>query len=117
MLADCPEICAICLSPPEQPVELGCAHAFCGRCLLTAHESSHNRCPVCRHEHMLDPIALRDKMKAYRAAYSNWRKGGTKGAHGEPDIIGKVAVDVLKLGPDLEQLISGDDAKKKKTKA
>ena len=111
-LADCSEICAICLCPPEQPVELGCAHAFCGRCLMTAHESNHNRCPVCRHEHMLDPIALRDNMQAYRAAYSNWRKGGTKGAHGEPDIISKVPLDVDNLGPDLEQLISGEAKKK-----
>lgn len=89
---DTREICGICLSVPDAPVELGCSHAFCGRCLMTAHDKHHNRCPVCRHEHVLDPIALRDKMAAYRVAYGDWRKGGVKGAHGELDTIGRVAI-------------------------
>ena len=97
--ADTKEICGICLDVPDMPVELGCSHAFCSRCLMTAHDKHHNRCPVCRHEHMLDPIALRDKMVAYRAAYGVWRKGGVKGAHGEPDIIGKVAITAAPISP------------------
>ena len=96
---DTKEICGICLDVPNMPVELGCSHAFCCRCLMTAHEKHHNRCPVCRHEHVLDPIALRDKMVAYRAAYGNWRKGGVKGAHGEPDSIGKVAITAAPISP------------------
>eukprot|EP01043_Picozoa_sp_COSAG02_P023717 COSAG02_NODE_1274_length_13507_cov_8.324060_8_plen_571_part_00 len=104
-MANTAEICGICLSAPDSPVELGCSHMFCGRCLLTAHQQHHRRCPICRHEHVLDPIALRDKMNAYRQAYSNWRKGQAKGAHGEPDIIGRVAIDVR---PSVQSTQDGD---------
>ena len=106
-MANTTEICGICLSAPEAPIELGCSHMFCGRCLLTAHQQHHQRCPICRHEHVLDPIALRDKMNAYRAGYSNWRKGQAKGAHGEPEIIHRVAVDYKPSGTTV-QTVDGE---------
>jgi hypothetical protein len=112
------EICAICLATPESPVELSCGHMFCGRCLLTAHQQHHRRCPVCRQEHVLDPIALRDKMIAYRNAYADWRKGKSKGAHGEPDIISRVtpaaaaSTAAITAGGQQEQLVDKDEKKK-----
>lgn len=100
-MANTTEICGICLGVPDAPVELGCSHSFCGRCLLTAHQQHHRRCPICRHEHVLDPIALRDKTIAYRKGYADWRKGKAKGAHGEPEIIGKVEVDINRFAASL----------------
>jgi hypothetical protein len=77
------DICAICLAAPDGPVELSCGHGFCGRCLLTAASTAHAKCPVCRVEHLLDPLLLRQRLQAFRAAYGGWRRGEGKGAKGE----------------------------------
>jgi hypothetical protein len=84
-------ICAICLSTPSIPVELACQHAFCSMCLIAADATQHCKCPVCRTPHVLNPMALRDRAKAYRSAYRSWRQGGTKGAHGEVSAVGKLS--------------------------
>ena len=50
-------------------------------------------------------------MVAYRAAYGDWRRGKAKGAHGEPDSIGKVKVKVAGMGQNLPADLPADKKK------
>ena len=54
---------------------------------------------------------MRDKIvKAHLKGYAGWRKGKAKGAHGESDIVGWVAIDDLNHSV-LARLSSAGDKK------
>ena len=76
--------CPICLDPCTQRVQLACSHSICHDCTLNL--SSYDlqqRCPVCRHPHLLDPSILRERHAKWRLAYTGFRQGLPKGAKGE----------------------------------
>lgn len=75
--------CPVCLGAMLQPIRLSCAHALCADCAGRCSDAGHERCPVCRHPHLLDPKQLGARRDAWRAAYGGWRKGAASGAAGE----------------------------------
>lgn len=43
------DVCAICLEPPEDPIEMPCLHAYCARCVAALRERELKQvCPLCR---------------------------------------------------------------------
>jgi len=83
--------CAICVDDLKHPVELGCGHKFCHKCLTLASLEANlsKTCPMCRVTHELNPDVLRQRSMQYRNAYKSWRQGGLKGAKGETSDIGR----------------------------
>jgi len=84
--APCPskkEACPICLDPLNQSIKLSCSHVLCAPCASKCSFAGIQRCPVCRHPHLLDPKLLRERRAAWRADYGGWRMGNVKGAKGE----------------------------------
>ena len=76
--------CPICLDPFTHRVELACSHSICRDCTLNL--SSYDlqqRCPVCRHPHLLDPSILRERHAEWRLGYTGFRRGFAKGSKGE----------------------------------
>lgn len=84
--------CAVCIreTSGEKVISLRCGHRFCAGCLQKCSDSELKTCPVCRHPHELSPEVLEARFTAFRKGYSNWRKGGGKGAKGEVDDISAV---------------------------
>jgi len=81
--ATMPSSCPICLGPMWQPIELTCSHALCTSCASDCNDSGHERCPICRHPHLLDPTLLSLRRQSWRDAYGGWRRGASSGAVGE----------------------------------
>ena len=58
--------CAICFDDLKHPVELGCGHNFCHKCLTLASLEANlsKTCPMCRVTHELNPD-VRDPIRAH----------------------------------------------------
>lgn len=76
--------CPICLDRIVHRVELACSHSICHDCTLNLSSyDRQQRCPVCRHPHLLDPSILRERHAEWRIAYKGFRQGSARGAKGE----------------------------------
>mmetsp|Transcript_22069 Transcript_22069/g.30090 ORF Transcript_22069/g.30090 Transcript_22069/m.30090 type:complete len:540 (-) Transcript_22069:173-1792(-) len=77
--------CAVCLkeSSLADRVTLRCSHAFCNGCLKRCADFDHDRCPICRRPHLLDPDVMKARFAQWRMGYSDWRRGAPQGARGE----------------------------------
>jgi len=76
--------CPICMARPmKKPMELSCTHVLCSGCASKMSGAGMQKCPICRHPHLLDPKMLKERHMAWREAYGGWRQGKVKGAAGE----------------------------------
>lgn len=75
--------CPVCLGDMTSAIQLSCSHSLCVDCAERCSKAGHERCPVCRHPHLLDPTKLGERRDAWRTAYGGWRKGRASGAAGE----------------------------------
>ena len=64
--------CPICLDKIDKSlngsscIELSCTHVLCVPCASKCSVGGHEKCPVCRHPHLLDPSELRSRKETWR---------------------------------------------------
>jgi len=75
--------CPICFEKMCRPVGLSCSHQLCSECAAKCSAAGLASCPLCRHPQLLDPAILARRSRAWRQAYSGWRRGLPKGSQGE----------------------------------
>ena len=86
-------MCPICMMRPmRRPIELSCTHILCSGCATKMAGAGMEKCPVCRHPHLLDPKLLAERSTVWREAYGSWRQGKMRGAEGEVTSIRKPTV-------------------------
>ena len=68
-------------------IELSCTHVMCTSCAEKMAGVGMERCPICRHAHLLDPKLLAARSAQWRSEYGGWRQGKVRGAVGEVSSI------------------------------
>lgn len=96
--------CAVCLKDcplrGDSRVTLRCSHVFCHGCLKRCFDFDHDKCPICRTPHLLDPDEMKTRLDSWRGAYSDWRRGGSHGAcGGVEDAVTRVVAPQGRLMP------------------
>ena len=76
--------CPICYKGNDPLLKLACKHFICTPCGSKATSYGLNTCPQCRAPALLDVDQMMEAFEAHRDGYASWRKGGTRGARGEP---------------------------------
>lgn len=66
------EKCPVCLGHSDRRVQLSCSHVLCSPCAQRCDAAGHQRCPICRHPHLLDPKLLGQRSAEWRRRYHGW---------------------------------------------
>jgi crotonobetainyl-CoA:carnitine CoA-transferase CaiB-like acyl-CoA transferase len=72
--------CPVCCEKIGKPFYLNCNHIICVKCATKCHLQGLNKCPYCCSEQSMCEKEVIQNAENYKASYSNWRQGKSKGA-------------------------------------
>ena len=77
--------CPVCYQTMTDNIKLFCGHILCNYCAIKQNDCAikQNDCVICQRLCILNQTSLDQRIHNWRKNYNEWRKGKTKGSHGE----------------------------------